>query len=302
MRRVSPHACLITILFALAILLALFPFARAVENKEAHVTVVVRDVRLLPPHIAARAVALNETVRPGTAVRTGTESRAELTFTNATITRLGANTIFSFSEEAKTIDLDSGTILLQVPKSAGKIKINMPVASVAVTGFTALFSTGHNAYSKIIIVEGKACVSRRHAQAGAPCVKLFPGDEFIIRPDGSFPPNAVHINLEKITQGPLFTRFPPLPEWNLIWNEVRNQQNNPPPGGLADLTNQDALDQNIAAHPMPTPRPARSQPRETLKTDAVTTGSQPRDTTTTVRPPPAPPAAAAAAAPAPPPP
>jgi hypothetical protein len=45
-----------------------------------------------------RAVAANtrETVlTEGTAVRTGLESRAELTFTDQTLARLGANTVFS---------------------------------------------------------------------------------------------------------------------------------------------------------------------------------------------------------------
>jgi FecR protein len=262
----------------LVTLVALFSWARAVENREARLTVIVHDVRLLPAHTAARPAALNENVRPGTAVKTGTESRAELTFANASITRLGANTVFSFNEEARTIELGSGTILVNVPKSAGEITINMPVATAAISGFTGLFSTAPNSYSKIIVVEGRACVRHRHARASEACINLFAGDEFVIRPDGRFPPNAVQINLAKIVQGPLFTKFPPLPEWNLVLAEVQKQRTNPPSGGLTDATDQDARDQNISAHPMPTPKPIaipKPTPQPTLPVTGPPTGSPP---------------------------
>jgi hypothetical protein len=49
--------------------------------KEARITQVVKDVKLLPNAAAARPAALSDQVRDGTAVRAGVESRAELTFT-----------------------------------------------------------------------------------------------------------------------------------------------------------------------------------------------------------------------------
>ena len=48
-------------------------------------------------------------------MRTGVESRVELTFSDLTITRLGANTIFSLSRGAREIELTSGAVLLEVP-------------------------------------------------------------------------------------------------------------------------------------------------------------------------------------------
>ena len=59
---------------------------------------------------AARAAIVNDNVGAGTAVRTGTDSRTELTFADLTITRLGANTIFSFNEGARQVDLNGGNI------------------------------------------------------------------------------------------------------------------------------------------------------------------------------------------------
>jgi hypothetical protein len=79
-------------------LLLLLPLAmhssEAARLKEARVTQVVKDVKLLPGQAAPRPAQVRDEVRDGTAVRTGVESRAELTFTDQTLARLGANSIF----------------------------------------------------------------------------------------------------------------------------------------------------------------------------------------------------------------
>src|SRR5215469_15822277 len=75
------------------------------ELKEAKVTQVIQDVQVLPSNAAARPAAMNDSVRQGTAVQTGVQSRSELTFKDQTITRLGEKTIFSVGEGARTIDL-----------------------------------------------------------------------------------------------------------------------------------------------------------------------------------------------------
>jgi hypothetical protein len=85
-------------------------------------------------------------------VRTGVESRAELTFTDLTITRLGANTIFSFKQGARELDLTSGAVLLQVPPKAPAVKVSTSAVTAAVTGGTALFSTGPP--TKFMVLEG----------------------------------------------------------------------------------------------------------------------------------------------------
>src|SRR3981081_3887706 len=75
--------------------LAFSPWSDAETLKSARVTQIIKDVRLLGG-AGARAAAVSDEVREGAAVRTGVESRAELTFADLTITRLGANTVFSF--------------------------------------------------------------------------------------------------------------------------------------------------------------------------------------------------------------
>src|ERR1700739_1357113 len=77
---------------------------------EGRVTVVFHEVQLLPEQADARPAAVNDKVNEGTALRTGIDSRSELTFADLTITRLGANTIFSFNKAGRSIRLDGGAI------------------------------------------------------------------------------------------------------------------------------------------------------------------------------------------------
>src|SRR5438067_347647 len=88
-------------------LLALIFLARAgtaAQLKEARVTQIIKDVQLLPSEAAPRPAAVRDHVRDGTAVRTGLDSRAELTFTDQTLARMGANTIFSFNEGTRNLE------------------------------------------------------------------------------------------------------------------------------------------------------------------------------------------------------
>ena len=106
----------------------------AADLKEAQVTQVIQDVRLLPSNASPHPATVNDNVRQGTAVKTGVQSRSELTFKDQTITRLGEKTIFSVGEGARTIDLGRGQFLLHAPKKSGGAKVKTGAATAAVTG------------------------------------------------------------------------------------------------------------------------------------------------------------------------
>ena len=121
-----------TLAFALASVLP--NEVSAEELKEAKVTQVIQDVRMLPSGAAARQAAVNDDVRQGTAVQTGIQSRSELTFKDQTITRLGEKTIYSPGAGVRTIDMGSGQFLLYVPKKSGGAKVKMGPVTAAITG------------------------------------------------------------------------------------------------------------------------------------------------------------------------
>jgi len=87
---------------------------------ESKVTEIIKEVNLLPASTATAAPAkLNDLVKAPDRVRTGAQSRTELTAPDNTITRIGANTVFSFENQGRTLNLEQGSLLFHSPKGKG---------------------------------------------------------------------------------------------------------------------------------------------------------------------------------------
>src|SRR5438309_8664695 len=222
----------------------------AAEQKQARVTEVIHDVRLLAAKAAARPAAVNDTIHEGTAVRTGTDSRAELTFTDLTLTRLGANTVFSFGGAARTYDLGSGAILMSAPKETGTVRITTAVATCAVSGFTAILERHSNTWNKVLVLEGDGDVwlrrnpnDKRH---------MHSRQILVFRPNATVLPQPLEFNICNLIggQGLLINGFAhKLPSWPLLVTECEKQRSQPPTTKLVDPTNQDSIDQAMNALP-----------------------------------------------------
>src|SRR6202011_858357 len=242
----------IGVVLAFAAAVVLTQFALATVQREARVTRVIRDVRLLAAHAAPRPASVNDNVHEGTAVRTGSDSRAELTFPDQTLARLGANTVFSFGEDTKTYDLKSGAILMCAPKSSGQLKVNTTVATAAVTGFTFIYEYHLKSWNKWAILEGDGSITLKRYPSQTR--QLHAGQIIIFRPDATTLPEPQEFDICKLSNKSLLTtQFGKLPTSNLILAECEKQQAAPPSGQFVDPFNQDAIDQNINAHPMPPP-------------------------------------------------
>ncbi|HME89444.1 MAG TPA: FecR domain-containing protein [Chthoniobacterales bacterium] len=208
---------------ASAFLFALSQFALAADDKEARVTEMVRDVRLLEAQAEPRPAKINETVRKGSAVHTGTESRAELTFTDLSITRLGANTVFSFDAATRTYDLGSGAILISAPKEAGTVRVKTAIATCAVRGFTAIVERRTNAQNKFIVLHGDAVYTLKKFPHD-PC-RLHFGQAVISPPDPTRPPHVCNVDISKVMNGRLVNGFrQKLPESALISADIEKQK------------------------------------------------------------------------------
>jgi hypothetical protein len=131
---IQPRFILTIASLAFVLASALPNSVNADEPKQARVTQVIQDVRVVPSNAAARPAAVNDDVRQGTAVQTGSQSRSELTFKDQTITRLGEKTIFSVGQGSQTMDLGSGQFLIYTPKKAGGAKVKMGPVTAAITG------------------------------------------------------------------------------------------------------------------------------------------------------------------------
>jgi len=249
----------IGILFAFAGAIGPTAFTIAAESNEARVTQAVREVRLFASNAAPRPASVNDNVGQGTVVRTGGDSRAEVTFTDRKLTRLGANTVFSFGEGARDFDLASGSILLDVPKSSGGARINTAIATAAGASFTAMVEYHPKSSLKFIILEGHGSVSLKHHPGETRALRA--GQMIMVRAGATKLPEPQDIDLSKLIETSLLiTKFPPLPNLNRIWAEANNQQISPPSSHLIDPTGLDARDQRAAAQPSGTPRTVPGRP------------------------------------------
>lgn len=193
----------------------------AAQLKEARVSQVIKDVKILPSQAAPRPARISDEVRDGTAVRTGVESRAELTFTDQTLARLGANTIFSFNEGTRNLELGGGAILLRVPKNVGGAQINTAAVTAAITGTTMLLEYHPDAFCKFIMLEGTARIFRNNKVGES--VLLGPGQMLIVNPKGQGLPEPVEVDLDRLmkTSSLLSGDFAPLPSLDLIAREIK---------------------------------------------------------------------------------
>src|SRR3984893_8421717 len=233
--------------------LAAFGFSANAETlKSARVTQIIKDVKLLGDQ-GARTAAVSDEVREGAAVRTGVESRAELTFADLTITRLGANTVFSFNEGARQVNLDSGALLLQVPKGGAAVRINTAAATAAITGGTCLCESNKGFPLKVLVMEGAGEVcSKEHPDQ---CETAHGGEMVTMTVDGEItkPVKFKADLVYKTTK--LINGFPPLPNADLIFQVIESQQVELLAGPLDSGNPIDTQDQRSAASPTPSPPP-----------------------------------------------
>ncbi len=165
--------------------------------QEATFTEVINDVRVLPVSTKNPVPAkLSDAFKTPDVLRTAANSLAELTAADNTITRIGANTAFSFDPQARTLNLQQGSVLFHSPKGKGGGTIKTGGASASVLGTTLIVTTTLDGGFKAIVLEGKGKVQLpngafRILRAGQ-LVFVLPGSQ-------SFGP-LLNVNLEKLVR------------------------------------------------------------------------------------------------------
>jgi len=195
--------------------LALTNVASGAQLAEAKVTAVVHDVKLFRGQAVLRPAAVNDEIRQDTAVRTGLESRSELTFADLTIARLGANTIFSFNQEAREVRLINGAILLRVPKNSGGAKITTDAVTAGIVGTTVMMEFHPHGIAKFIVLEGVARLYLKNRLGES--ILVHAGEMMIVRSGATHLDDPVYVDISQIMKTSLLiTGFGPLPSDPLI--------------------------------------------------------------------------------------
>ena len=202
---------------------------RAAAFTQAEITQIFHEVKTLEPS-GARPARLSETIRGQQSVRTGVQSRAELMFNDKSLTRLGAETIFSFQQDSRELELKQGTILFQVPKGAGGAKIRTAAITAAVTGTTGFYEyspkAGPSGIIKFGILEGEATLFIKGKLGHF--IRVGPGEMVIVsaRPRDFNNTDTVHFDIKRfMATAPLVAKMGGLPNvaLGLIGREVAAQ-------------------------------------------------------------------------------
>ncbi len=191
----------------------------------AEVTKIINRVSVIDPAKGGHPATIRDVIKDDLGLQTGAKSRSELLFQDNTLTRLGAETFFSFKTGTRDMTLEKGSMLLQVPKGLGGAKIHTAAVTAAITGTTIMMEYMPKQYIKVLVLEGSLRLSRNGAFGDS--LLLHAGKMVIMRPDAKNIPDPIDVNLEHIVNTSTLVKFTggtPLPSMALIQAAIDEQK------------------------------------------------------------------------------
>src|SRR6202158_5480285 len=191
----------------------------------AEVTKIINRVSVIDPAKGGPPAVMREVIKDDLGLQAGARSRSELLFQDNTLTRLGAETFFSFKTGTRDMTLEKGSMLLQVPKGLGGAKIHTAAVTAAITGTTILMEYIPGSYIKVLVLEGSLRLSRNGTFGDS--LLLRPGKMVIMRPDAKKIPDPIDVDLEQIVKTSTLVNFPgeaPLPSMPLMQAAIDEQK------------------------------------------------------------------------------
>jgi FecR protein len=190
----------------------------------AEVTKIINRVSVINPAKGPHPAMLRDVIKDDLALQTGAKSRSELLFQDNTLTRIGAETFFSFKTGTRDMTLEKGSMLLQVPKGLGGATIHTAAVTAAITGTTIMMEYSPGQYLKVLVLEGSLRLSRNGSFGDS--LVLHPGQMVIMRPDAKKIPDPIDIDLAQIVRTSTLVNFPGsevLPSMPLIQAAITDQ-------------------------------------------------------------------------------
>src|ERR1700730_12772223 len=188
--------------------------------KEGRVTAIIHDVKLVCTNAAPRPAALKDEVCQGTAVRTGGDSRAGLTFDNQIVARLNANALFNFKGRSDC-DLIQGAVLIQAPKGVNAVRIHAAGVTAVISGATAVLEYQPGVF-KLLVLEGTGRLYRPGHLGDS--VLVQPGQMVFGNPNAALS-DPVDFDLDRFVRTCLLIcDFPPLQSEKSIADASQQQQ------------------------------------------------------------------------------
>jgi ferric-dicitrate binding protein FerR (iron transport regulator) len=188
---------------------------------EARITQLAHDVQAIHASGQTRRVSIHATLAPGSTIRTGDDSRAEVTIGDEIAIRLAANTELRLNMKPGNFDLKKGAVLAQASKWARGAKISAGSAAAAIGGVTAMIEH-HPGVCKFLVLEGMGRLYRP-AHLGD-SVLIGPGQMVIGNPDSPVS-DPVDFDIARFVATSHFTvDLPALRSQPLIAAEIQKQR------------------------------------------------------------------------------
>src|SRR4030081_132006 len=191
----------------------------------AQITKIINRVRVIDPVKGGHPAIIGEAIKDDVGLITGEKARSELLIQDNTVTRIGAETFFSFKTGTRDMTLERGSMLLQVPKGLGGAKIHTAAVTAAITGTTIMIEFIPGSYIKVLVLEGSLPLSRNGTLGDS--LLLRPGKMVIMRPDAKNIPDPIDVDLEQIVKTSTLVNFPdeaPLPSMPLMQAAIDEQR------------------------------------------------------------------------------
>ena len=206
----------------------------AMPLTESIFTEIIQEVNVVSASNKAVTRAKTNTLfKSPDSVRTGQVSRVELTAKDQTITRVGANTTFTFAPSGREIQLKQGSVLFHSPAGAGGGVIKNRGSSAAVLGTTMICTVLRDGRFKVLDLEGSVKVTIR---SGAN-VTIKPGQMVVVSADGTVLGDVGNFKLEDLAaRSQLVVGFSkPVPSYLLIQAAIQVQNGQIAMGSLTQL-------------------------------------------------------------------
>jgi hypothetical protein len=205
----------------------------AADLKQSKVTQVVNDVQIISAaDQSKKSATVNDDFNMPDILRTGPSSRAELVAPDQTVTRVGANTIFSFDPANRTINLKQGSLLFHSPHGKGGGTIHTGSATASVLGSTLIVTTTASGGFKVLALEDEAEIKFLNGLKQ----KLQPGQMTFVLPGGNQASPVIIFRLDDLVgNSQLVKGFSrDLPSLPLIQDQINKQLNDIRNGKLGD--------------------------------------------------------------------
>ena len=157
------------------------------EFKDAEITTLKNIVE----HDAGQGAApakMSEKIGENSKVTTAAASMAELTFGDSSITRIGANSVFSFQSKERLVKLDQGTALIHATPGNGGATVDCGGVTAAVSGSTFMASRSATGGAVFVLLESSG--SLKVTTPGGQTVTILPGQA---ASTGTGPKSAIQV-------------------------------------------------------------------------------------------------------------